>query len=404
MIGRAPTGGATTAAKTIPAGRKHASHRSTRTPQRLLSSILPLALAAGLAVACGGDDSAGEPGTTAVTDGAAAAPTTEFTDARCEQNKAAGTITFLTSFDYAAAASIIDVVAAQDQGYFEALCLDVKLQPGFSTTNVAAVSAGTAQMTSLGSFSEVAVANSQDAELVAVAVEGHTSIEALLVENSANITELKQLEGKSMGIKGAIPFSLRALLASEGVDEAKIKQIEVDFNPVVLFETEIVALPVYKSNEPGQLDAQGYGGKYTAFDPGDSKIPASFAVFTTSRAFADEHPTAVADFLRAVLKGFEYATANPGEAVAASVKRTDPNLFLRLEGETFRWDTERELVISSTPRGVAVGTMDEAALQAELDALIELGVVEDGSVDVASSVDVSFMNDIVSNGKLIWFD
>ncbi|MFN0030076.1 MAG: ABC transporter substrate-binding protein [Acidimicrobiales bacterium] len=360
-------------------------------------------LTAGLAAACGGDDSATEPGTT-VSTGAGAAPTSEWTDARCEQNKAAGTITFLTSFDYAAAASIIDVVAAEDQGYFKALCLDVKLQPGFSTANVAAVSAGTAQMTSLGSFSEVAVANSKDAELVAVAVEGHTSIEELLVENSANITELKQLEGKSIGIKGAIPFSLRALLASEGVDEAKITQIEVDFNPVVLFETPIVGLPVYKSNEPGQLDAQGYGGKYTSFDPRESEIPASFAVFTTSRGFAAEHPTAVADFLRAALKGFEYATANPAEAVAASLKRTDKNLFLRLEGETFRWDTERELVISSTPRGAAVGTIDQAALQAELDALIELGVVEAGSVDVATSVNDAFMNDIVDNGKLIWFN
>ena len=49
---------------------------------------------------------------------------------------------------------------------------------------------------------------------------------------------------------------------------------------------------------PGQLDAQGYAGKYDVYDPKDAKIPASFAVFTTSKKFADAHPTAVADFLR----------------------------------------------------------------------------------------------------------
>lgn len=372
-----------------------------------LGALVSLCLTA---AACGGDDSeapttgAAGSATTAAGSEGTAGEVGSFPAERCEANREAGTITFLTSFDYAAAASIIDVVAAEDQGYFEAMCLDVKLQPGFSSSNVATVSAGTAQMTSLGSFSEVAVANAQGAEVVAVAVEGHTSVEELLVKNEAGITDLKQLEGRKIGIKGAIPYSLRALLAAKGVDETKITQIEVDFNPVVLFETEIVALPVYKSNEPGQLDANGYAGKYTAFDPQDEDIPASFAVYTTSRSFAEEHPTAVADFLRASLKGFEWAAANPKEAVAASLERTDPNLFLNEAGETFRWDTERELVLSSTPEGQPVGAIDAEAMQAELDALVSLGVVEAGKVDAATSIDGSFMAEITKDGELIWFE
>src|SRR5882757_4444490 len=37
---------------------------------------------------------------------------------RCAQNKAAGKITFLTSFDYAASVGILDVLAADEVGYF----------------------------------------------------------------------------------------------------------------------------------------------------------------------------------------------------------------------------------------------------------------------------------------------
>jgi len=372
-----------------------------RRPNLLVGAIVALGLLAG---ACGSDtdDAGSAKASTTTAGGEAATGGGAISAERCKQNQAAGTITFLTSFDYAAAASIIDVVAADDQGYFKAMCLDVKLQPGFSSSNVAVVAAGTAQMTSLGSFSEVAVANAKGAGLVAVAVEGHTSIEELLVEKAANITDLKQLEGKSMGIKGAIPFSLRALLAAKGVNESKITQIEVDYNPVVLFETDIVALPVYKSNEPGQLDAAGYNGKYTVFDPRDSKIPASFAVYTTSKAFAKAHPTAVADFLRAGLKGFEWAAANPEAAVTASLKRSDPKLFLSPAGETFRWKTERELVQSSTPSGQAVGAIDVAALQAEVDTLVSLGVIAKNSVDVKASVDESFMKEITKDGKLLY--
>lgn len=367
----------------------------------IIGTLLGLGLVAGACSTSSDDAStAASPGPTSTA--AAATADGKISAERCAKNKEAGTITFLTSFDYAAAASIIDVVSAADQGYYSALCLDVKLQPGFSSSNVALVSAGTAQMTSLGSFSEVAVANSQGAGLVAVGVEGHTSIEELLVEKAANITDLKQLEGKSMGIKGAIPYSLRALLAAKGVDEKKITQIEVDFNPVVLFQTDIVALPVYKSNEPGQLDAQGYAGKYTAFDPRNDNIPASFAVFTTSKSFAQKHPTAVADFLRATLKGFQYAADKPDAAVSATLKRSDPKLYFNPAGEAFRWKTELDLVRSSTPKGSAVGSIDAAALQAEVDSLVKLGVIGKGSVDVPASINSSFMNEITKNGELIW--
>jgi len=325
-----------------------------------------------------------------------------FPEERCQANRDAGKLVFVTSFDYSAAASIIDVVVAEEQGYFEELCLDVELQSGFSTANVPLLAAGQAQITSLGSFSEVAVANSQGADIVAIAVEGKTSIEELLVESGRGIEALTDLEGRRVGIKGAIPFSVRAMLAAAGVDETKLQQIEVGFNPIVLFETDIDALPVYKSNEPAQLDAAGYAGRYEVFDPRDDDIPASFAVYATSRSFAEEHPTAVADFLRAALRGFAWAVDHPEEAVAATLERSDPELFFQPEGEAFRWATESELVRSSTPAGEPVGAVDLDLLTAELEYLVELGVVDRDDVDVASSADPSFIEQVTKDGEVVW--
>ena len=48
-----------------------------------------------------------------------------FTEERCAQNRDAGTITYLTGFDYAAAASMVDVFVAEERGYYDELCLDV---------------------------------------------------------------------------------------------------------------------------------------------------------------------------------------------------------------------------------------------------------------------------------------
>src|SRR5690606_36392700 len=58
-----------------------------------------------------------------------------FPEARCAANREAGTITFLTGFDYAATASAIEMLVADEQGYFEDLCLDVEIKPCLSTSN-----------------------------------------------------------------------------------------------------------------------------------------------------------------------------------------------------------------------------------------------------------------------------
>src|SRR5688572_16552372 len=56
-------------------------------------------------------------------------------ETRCAANREAGTITYLTGFDFAATASMIDVFVAHERGYFDDLCLDVEIQPSFSTAN-----------------------------------------------------------------------------------------------------------------------------------------------------------------------------------------------------------------------------------------------------------------------------
>lgn len=319
---------------------------------------------------------------------------------RCEANRAAGTITFATGFDFGAAASILDVVAAEAQGYYDDLCLDVELQPGFSVQNLASLSAGQVQVAGVGSFSEVAKGRTEGAEISAVIVYGKTAVEQLLVEADSDITELADLTTAPMGVKGGMPYSIRAMIAEAGVDEDDIVQIEVDFNPVLLFETEIESLPVYKSNEPRQLDDQGY--EYRIFDPADHDVPASFGVIAANDAFAADHPTAMEDFVRATLRGFQFGIDDPEAAVAASLERSDPDLFFSAESEQFRWETERDLVLESTPANEPIGAMDLGRLTAEVENLERLGVIEPGTVDVAEAFDNSFIEAVHDGTDLIW--
>jgi len=363
-------------------------------------SILLLTVLA-VAAACGDDGTGGD---AAGEDPAVDVPSDVSFDERCEANRAAGTITFVSSFDFAAAASILDVIVADAEGYFEELCLDVDIKPGFAPGNGGLVAEGQAQISSAGSFGELVNTNVQgEAELVAIAQYGKTAIEELVVPADSPIEELTDLEGATVGIKGDLPYSLQAMLGQAGVDRSSLTEPLLEgFDPVAHLAQDIDALPVYKSNEPAQLDAAGV--EYRTFDPLDYGIPASFAVLFTSRAFLNEHPLAVQDFVRASFRGFAFAVDDPETAVGYAFERIDaagnPNFF-STEGEGFRWITESDLVLSTTASGEGPGLLDVDRLGEEIALLTEVGVF-DGEPDWRSMIATDVAAGLYDGTEVVW--
>jgi len=386
--------------------------------QRARFILTAAVTAAAVLAACGDDDTAGGDTTTVISGTSEATTVTArgmevvagapFPEARCEANREAGTIKYLSGFDFAATASIIDVVVAEDRGYFEDLCLDVELTPSGSTANYPIIAAGDAQFASGGSFSEVVnFAAANEADLVAVAVEGRSAIDSLIVKPGV-AERLEDLEGTTIGVKlGAIPPSVAAMLASAGLVEGEdYETVLLDgFDPLVHIELpEIVGFPGYKSNEPGQLERAGID--FDLFAPSDYGIPGSFGVLYTSRQFLEDHPTAVQDFLRASMRGLADAMADPEAAAAAAIEKVEaggnPN-FLSLEGETFRWTTDVELLRADTPDGTGFGVPDPELLQAEVDAYAEVGLFADSTPDITARFAVDPIAGVYDDtGEVIW--
>jgi ABC-type nitrate/sulfonate/bicarbonate transport system substrate-binding protein len=358
-------------------------------------------------VSCSSDDDAGDPAATADTeDGSTTVSSDEaqlviageaFPDERCAANEDAGTITFLTGFDYAAASSIVDVIVADAAGYYGDLCLDVEIRPGFSSGNYPQVASGTAQFASGGSFSEiVSFSAANDAQFVAATVEGRSAIDTLIIK-SGEATELSDLAGSTIGVKGKLPPSIDVMMRGEGLVEGD------DFDTVLLDGFDPLAhiaipaidgLPGWKSNEVGALERAGIG--IHLFDPLDFGVPGSFGVIFTSAEFAEEHPTAAQDFVRATMRGLSDAVSDPEAAANAAVDlitaNGNPN-FLSPEGEVFRWETEAALILEGTPEDMGLGIPDVEALQVELDAYAAVGLFGDATpvaadyvVDLAAGV------------------
>ncbi|MGF1597336.1 MAG: ABC transporter substrate-binding protein [Acidimicrobiales bacterium] len=348
--------------------------------RRLAVSTLALVAPVALAACTDSTDTTTDDTGTGMTDTAVTDRLAISFEERCAANQEAGTITFVSSFDFAAAASILDVIVADAEGYFDELCLDVDIKPGFAPGNGGLVAEGRAQISSAGSFGELVNTNVQgEADLVAIAQYGKSAIEELIVPADGPVETLDDLPGTTVGIKGDLPYSIQAMLGLQDVDRSSFDELLLDgFDPVAHLGLGIDALPVYKSNEPAQLDAAGVD--YRVFDPLDYDVPASFAVFFTSASFLSEHPTAVEDFLRASFRGFAFAVDNPDAAVGHAFDRIDAAgnaNFLTTEGEGFRWVTESGLVLDTTPDGEGPGLLDEERLGREIEILTEVGVFDE---------------------------
>lgn len=319
---------------------------------------------------------------------------------RCDANKKAGPITYLTGYDFAAAAGIIDAVVADEMGYFKKMCLDVKLQPGFDTDNIPLVSAGKAQFTALGSMSEIADASAKSGNVEAIAILGHTAVEALAVSDKSNIKTLSDVKNSTMGIQGAIPYSVRVMLVRAGVPLDSIKQVDAGFNPVALDQGKFASRPVYKSNEPHALDAAGV--KYHLYDPTTEHIAASFGVISVNKDFARENPTATEDFLRAQLNGLEYALANPAKAVDMTYKRSDPKYYLSADTENFRWATESKLVKDSTEASRNYGYINADEVRKEIEPLVNEVKSLPKLPELDTLYDARFQERVFNGDALVW--
>jgi NitT/TauT family transport system substrate-binding protein len=319
--------------------------------------------------------------------------------AECAANRRAGTIIFVTSYSYAPAASIADVVVAARRGYFKDMCLHVVLQPGFSTDNVALESADRVQISSLGSDSEVLAARAEGAHLEGILTYGHTAISELITPGNVKITNLRQLDGKIIGIKGALPYEVSAMLAKAGVNLASLQLVQVSYDPVIIDQGRIMGLPVYKSNEIRELNELGY--KYEVWDPTKYGVAASFASLVVNTDFAAAHPTAVADFLRADLAGFWWAYHHKDQAVADCDRLVPPELAITRPVGRFRWRVESGIVVHSTPTGEPIGAIDFRLVAAEYAQDLRLHLVPAG-VNIHHAFDARFIGEIYRGTRLVW--
>ncbi|UDY22883.1 ABC transporter substrate-binding protein [Nocardioides sp. Kera G14] len=347
--------------------------------------------------ACGGSD---EKSAVATGDPSA------ISSSRCAANKAAGQITYMSGYYWQASASILEMIAADQLGYYKDLCLDVKMEPGQGDTSVNAklVQAGQVQIGPLSeqdiiTSNQSTLENGGEPKILGVSSYSDAGLDILMT--NPDITDLKQLEGKTLGQKGYVPLSVSAMLGKAGVDMKKVKTVKVGYDPTILPRGQVDALTGFISNEPNLL--KDAGDKVTVWEPTKYGVPGSVGSIAVNADWAKKNPGTVEDFLRATFKAFQYCAedAHVDECIGYQQKQNaDPSDDKDHEKDV--WTTEAKLV-ADNPLPTGWGTVDPDNVTVMV---ANVNSYMGGNVDQATA-STWFTNDYVkavvsSDGKVVW--
>ena len=158
-------------------------------------------------------------------------------------------------------------------------------------------------------------------------------------------------------------------MVKAGVTWSSLRIVREGYDPTVLPRRAggLAALTGFVSNEPNQLKAAGY--KVTVWQPVKYGIPSSLGAMAVNPAFAQAHPTAVEDVLRAAIHAYDYCSATPAAAaqcVGYTAALSGPAYDTTLNEAI--WTTETQVVRANPTPGQPLGGIDRANIGKIVDA------------------------------------
>jgi ABC-type nitrate/sulfonate/bicarbonate transport system substrate-binding protein len=286
-------------------------------------------------------------------------------------------MTFMAGYKPQANLPFVGVYVAQEKGFFadEGLKVNIEHSPG-GGEHLQLAATGKVDVTT----QDAAVLLKRRADpglpLVSIALIGQRGQQAYAALADSGMQTPKDWEGHLVGYKGTPPPDLMALMNLAGVNEDLVELVNVGFDPRLLAEGKVDVYPVFKSNEPYLLRQWGYD--LVLWEALDYGVPTLGLAYVTSDQVLNEKPEMLADFLRAALKGIQYAQENPDEAVQIVLKYAGPETDA--QHMRFMLDTELADAVSEEPgwRGIGWQTTDQwqtlADLLSEYDAMPSVDV------------------------------
>ncbi len=239
------------------------------------------------------------------------------------------------------------IYVAKQNGWYDEENIDLEIIPYSSTQSDVLVASGKADI-GIGFTEGVVSSAAGDSPVVSIAtiIAGNTSSIAVRAED--NINSLAELDGKIYGGYGA-PYEepvMKQAIKNDG-GEGKFKQVVVNTAPLDALESKKVDFVWVYDGWEG-IEAKQRGFEIKQFPIIEHGIPDySTPNIITSPKEISERSDVLKRFMKATVRGYEFARSNPDEAarllILANPGGTFPNEGLVYESQKYlspRYQTE----------------------------------------------------------------
>ena len=209
--------------------------------------------------------------------------------------------------------------SALKEGYYKDVGLSVTIDPaGPNISPIQSVTSGVNEFGIAGA-EQIITAIDNKVPIVAIAVIYRETPEALVSKKELNIKVPKDLEGKTVGVVYENDENLyRLFLKKNNVDENSIKEVPAITGISQVMTEQVDAKMAYEMNDAILLELEGEKVNLLRFRDYGIKVYAD-TIFTT-KEMVEKHPDKVKKFLKASLKGWNYAIENPEKSVSQLIE------------------------------------------------------------------------------------
>jgi NitT/TauT family transport system substrate-binding protein len=261
---------------------------------------------------------------------------------------------------------------AKSKGFYAEENLDVTIIPAGPTTSVPQVMAGGGADVGVEWAASALVAREKGVKMVNIAQPFNKSGLMMICPKETGVMSEADFKGKTLGVwfyGNEYPFfawmNKLGLSTDGGPDGVTVLQQSFDIQPMIQKQADCISVMTY--NEYGQaLDAGYTPDSLTIFnytELGNDLLEDGLYVLEerlADPAFADQ----MVRFVRASMKGWDYALANPGEA-AQIIVDSDDSGAATLEHQTYMSGEVAKLM------GDANGKLDTAVWDRTVKALLD---------------------------------
>jgi ABC-type nitrate/sulfonate/bicarbonate transport system substrate-binding protein len=150
--------------------------------------------------------------------------------------------------------------------------------------------------------------------------------------------------GKKIGVQASIESTWAAFLKANHINPQSITKVPVQYDPLPLTTGTVDGWVAYITNEPVALRLKGF--KVETFLFADHGYPLVGDVYVVTDKTIRERPDAVKAFLRAQIRGWKEALADPALGARLTVGKYGKNLGLNVAEQTLESEAQNSLLLT----------------------------------------------------------